>query len=98
LHELLPERTVFTASSGCRRSEVDPDAPNWKLIDEASRHLTSLGQTPFSRLDIYRLIWRDHPERQRASLDPTFQGMVSNASGGPASAWHSTAAGGAGTV
>lgn len=65
---------------------MDPDVPNWKLIDEASRHLTTVGRTPFSRMDVYRLIWRDHPERQRPSLDPTFQGMVSNASGGPASA------------
>ncbi len=60
-------------------------SPNWKLIDEATRSLTGRGCTPFTRQQVYEEIWRAHPERQRASLDPTFQGMVCNASGGPPS-------------
>ncbi len=61
-------------------------SPNWKLIDEATRSLTGRGCTPFTRQQVYEEIWRGHPECQRGSLDPTFQGMVSNASGGPPSA------------
>ncbi len=62
------------------------DPPNWQLIDEATRALTGHGLTPFSRQQVYEEIWKRHPERQRASLDPTFQGMIRNAAGGPASA------------
>jgi hypothetical protein len=58
------------------------------LILSAARALTSAGQTPFARIDVYRSIWERHPrsEHGRPALDPTFQGMVSNAPGGPPSA------------
>lgn len=59
---------------------------NWQLINEATRDLTGRGCTPFTRIQVYEEIWRRHPDRQRGSLDPTFQGMVANASGGPTSA------------
>jgi hypothetical protein len=61
---------------------------NWRLILQAARALTTAGQTPFTRIAVYEWIWarylrRDH---DRPSLDPTFQGMISNAPGGPPSA------------
>ncbi len=62
------------------------ETPNWKLIDEATRLLASRGLTPFTRDDVYREIWKQHPDRPRGSLDPTLQGMVRNAPGGPPSA------------
>ena len=62
------------------------ELPSWKMIDEASRALTGRGTVPFTRDDVYREIWRHHPERGRGSLDPVFQGMIANAPGGPASA------------
>lgn len=64
----------------------DSQTENWRLIIAATRDLTAHGRSPFSRIDVYRRLWRQHPERQRASLDPTFQGLVRNAPGGPASA------------
>jgi hypothetical protein len=62
--------------------------PNWELILQAARALTAAGQTPFTRQSVYEWIWRRHPrvDHDRPSLDPTFQGMVKNAPGGPASA------------
>ncbi len=60
---------------------------NWRLILEAAQALTASGQTPFTRLSIYEWIWHRYPRstHDRPSLDPTFQGMVRNASGGPKS-------------
>lgn len=64
------------------------ESPNWKLILDAARALTAAGQTPFTRISVYEWIWRRHPREQhdRPSLDPTFQGMIKNATGGPPSA------------
>jgi hypothetical protein len=61
---------------------------NWRLILEAARALTASGLTPFTRISVYEWIWRRYPRdaHDRPSLDPTFQGMVRNATGGPASA------------
>lgn len=61
---------------------------NWRLILEAARALTAAGQTPFTRLGVYQWIRRRYPrsEHDRPSLDPTFQGMTRNATGGPRSA------------
>ena len=61
---------------------------NWRLILEAARALTAAGQSPFTRVSVYEWIWRRHPRsaRDRPSLDPTFQGMIRNAPGGPAGA------------
>jgi hypothetical protein len=61
---------------------------NWKLILAAAQALTAAGQAPFTRQSVYEWIWRRHPRaaHDRPSLDPTFQGMVSNATGGPRSA------------
>jgi hypothetical protein len=61
---------------------------NWRLILEAARALTAAGQTPFTRISVYEWIWRRYPRdaHDRPSLDPTFQGMVRKATGGPASA------------
>jgi hypothetical protein len=60
---------------------------NWRLIFEAAQALTAAGQTPFTRISIYEWIWQRYPRssHDRPSLDPTFQGMVSNATGGPKS-------------
>ncbi len=60
-------------------------ATNWQLILGAARDLSARGQTSFTRVEVYRELWRGHPDRQRGSLDPTFQGMIANAPGGPAS-------------
>jgi hypothetical protein len=62
--------------------------PNWELILQAARSLTAGGQAPFTRQSVYEWIWRRHPraDHDRPSLDPTFQGMVKNAPGGPPSA------------
>jgi hypothetical protein len=64
------------------------DIQNWRLILQAARALTAAGQTPFTRISVYQWIWRRHSraEHDRPSLDPTFQGMTSNATGGPPSA------------
>ncbi|WP_420867465.1 DUF7669 domain-containing protein [Actinomadura bangladeshensis] len=63
-------------------------AENWRLILQAASALTAAGQTPFTRIAIYEWIWARYPRRDhdRPSLDPTFQGMISNAPGGPPSA------------
>src|SRR5258708_4732378 len=60
---------------------------NWRLILGAARALTAAGQSPFTRISVYEGIWRRYPrgEHDRPSLDPTFQGMIRNAPGGPAS-------------
>ena len=60
---------------------------NWRLMLEAARALTAGGQTPFTRIRVYEWIWRRYPQsrRDRPSLDPTFQGMVRGATGGPKS-------------
>jgi hypothetical protein len=65
------------------------DIQNWRLILQAARALTAATeQTPFTRISVYQRIWRRHSraEHDRPSLDPTFQGMTSNATGGPPSA------------
>lgn len=61
---------------------------NWRLILQAARALTAAGQAPFSRISVYEWIWRRHPREQhdRPSLDPIFQGMTKNSTGGPPSA------------
>ena len=61
--------------------------PNWRLIMDAASALTASGQTPFTRASVYQWIWRRYPrgEHDRPSLDPTFQGMIGNAPGGPPS-------------
>jgi hypothetical protein len=63
-------------------------AENWRLILAAARALTAVGQTPFTRIGVYKWIWERYPSREhgRPSLDPTFQGMIRNATGGPPSA------------
>lgn len=59
---------------------------NWRLILEAARALTAAGQAPFTRISVYEWIWRRYPRsHDRPSLDPTFQGMVGGATGGPKS-------------
>lgn len=61
---------------------------NWRLIVAAARALTAAGQAPFSRIAVYQWIWSRHAraDHDRPTLDPTFQGMVGNAPGGPQSA------------
>lgn len=59
---------------------------NAELIRSAAQSLTARGVTPFSRIDVYKEIWKADPDRQRGSLDPNFQGLITNAPGGPASA------------
>lgn len=61
---------------------------NWRLIADAATALTAAGQTPFTRQAVYEWIWKRYTraEHDRPSLDPTFQGMVKNATGGPPSA------------
>ncbi|WP_424529021.1 DUF7669 domain-containing protein [Sphaerisporangium viridialbum] len=61
---------------------------NWRLILQAARALTTAGQTPFTRIAVYEWIWARylHRDHDRPSLDPTFQGVISNAPGGPPSA------------
>lgn len=61
---------------------------NCRLIVAAARALTAAGQTPFTRIRVYEWIWARYERREhdRPSLDPTFQGMISNAPGGPPSA------------
>jgi hypothetical protein len=56
---------------------------NWRLIIQAGRALTAAGQAPFTRIAVYKWIWSRYPRREhdRPSLDPTLQGMVSNAWG-----------------
>lgn len=60
---------------------------NWELILQAARALTDAEQTPFTRQSVYEWIWRRHrrEDHDRPSLDPTFQGMIKNAPGGPPS-------------
>ncbi len=64
------------------------DSANWRLILQAAQALTSARQTPFTRQSVYGWIWRRYPrvDHDRPSLDPTFQGMIKNAPGGPPSA------------
>jgi hypothetical protein len=66
---------------------VTGSPPNWRLILDAAEELTASGQAPFTRATVYEWIWRRHPrsEHKRPSLDPSFQGMVGNAPGGPPS-------------
>jgi hypothetical protein len=72
-----------------RRGGGMAEAPeNWRLILAGAQALTAAGQTPFTRIGVYEWIWERYPrdEHDRPSLDPTFQGMVRNATGGPRSA------------
>lgn len=64
------------------------NSANWQLILQAARALTAAGQAPFTRQSVYQWIWQRHPRanHDRPSLDPTFQGMIKNAPGGPPSA------------
>jgi hypothetical protein len=61
---------------------------NWRLILQAASTLTAAGQKPFTRITVYQWIWSRYPRKDhdRPSLDPTFQGMIQNAPGGPRSA------------
>lgn len=61
--------------------------PNWQLILKAAEALTASDQVPFTRVSVYEWIWRRYPrgDHDRPSLDPTFQGMIGNAPGGPPS-------------
>lgn len=72
------------------RDEIaTPERPqNWWLIHAGASALTAAGQTPFTRIGVYEWVWERYPAREhgRPSLDPTFQGMVRNATGGPPSA------------
>ncbi len=67
--------------------DVTMGTQNWRLIVTAARALTAAKQTPFSRIAVYQWIWARHPraDHDRPTLDPTFQGMVENAPGGPPS-------------
>jgi len=71
-----------------RGSELANGTQNWRLILAAACALTFAGQTPFTRIGVYEWIWDRYPrsEHDRPSLDPTFQGMVIGATGGPKSA------------
>jgi hypothetical protein len=66
---------------------MDSKIENWRLILDAAQALTATGRTPFTRIEIYEWIWERYPRgsHDRPSLDPTFQGMVRNATGGPRS-------------
>jgi hypothetical protein len=68
--------------------DVTMGTENWRLIVAAARALSAAGQAPFSRIAVYQWIWSRHPraDHDRPTLDPTFQGMVENAPGGPRSA------------
>jgi hypothetical protein len=81
---------IYDDGAGHEEAEavVAEGTENWRLILEAARALTAAGQTPFTRISVYEWIWRRYPRRDhdRPSLDPTFQGMVRNATGGPQSA------------
>jgi hypothetical protein len=76
------------AARGRSPSPAGEDSPNWRLILEAARALTATGQSPFTRISVYQWIWQRYPRgaHDRPSLDPTFQGMIKNAAGGPPSA------------
>ena len=66
-----------------------PQSPhNWQLILAAACALTAAGETQFTRIGVYEWIWARYlrSEHDRPALDPTFQGMVRNATGGPPSA------------
>jgi hypothetical protein len=68
--------------------DVTVGTPNWRLILAAARVLTAAGRSPFTRIAVYQWIWTRHPQadHDRPTLDPTFQGMIENAPGGPPSA------------
>ena len=72
---------------GAKRRMMPEGTENWRLILQAARALTAAGQTPFTRISVYEWIWRRYPQssHDRPSLDPTFQGMVRGATGGPKS-------------
>jgi hypothetical protein len=83
LNQHHPTRDEFRAGE-----DVTMGTENWRLILAAARALTAAGKTPFTRIAVYQWIWSRHPrdEHDRPTLDPTFQGMVENAPGGPQSA------------
>lgn len=66
---------------------VSDGIPNWELILQGARALTDSEQVPFTRQSVYEWIWRRYSreDHDRPSLDPTFQGMIRNAPGGPPS-------------
>jgi hypothetical protein len=68
--------------------ELNAGIENWRLIRAAARALTAAGKAPFTRIAVYKWIWSRHPraDHDRPTLDPTFQGMIKNAPGGPQSA------------
>lgn len=68
-------------------ADIAVGTQNWRLILAAARALTAAGRSPFSRIAVYQWIWSRHPQadHDRPTLDPTFQGMIENAPGGPPS-------------
>jgi len=92
LPEVGPEALLHQNQSVHHETEDGQDmtmgTENWRLIVAAARALTAAGQTPFSRIAVYQWIWSRHlpADHDRPTLDPTFQGMVENAPGGPRSA------------
>lgn len=80
--------TVEAAASQWAGQGMAGQTENWRLILAAAQALTAAGQAPFTRASVYEWIWQRYPRdsHDRPSLDPTFQGMVRNATGGPRSA------------
>ena len=86
-----PQTRVADGGAAARGPSPGPaaeDTPNWRLILEAARALTATGKSPFTRISVYQWIWQRYPREahDRPTLDPTFQGMIKNAAGGPPSA------------
>jgi hypothetical protein len=80
--------SLLQSQCGSADAELRDGLTNSALILAAARALTAAGHSEFSRIDVYDWIWERYPrsEHERSSLDPTFQGMVRNAPGGPPSA------------
>src|SRR5438067_12270592 len=62
---------------------VGRNQPIWSIVRDAAQRLTDRGRVPFSRLELLEEVRHELPSLQRATFDPTVQGMTSNAIGGP---------------
>lgn len=58
------------------------ERPNWELIKAATEELAARSQLPFTRKQLIEQLQKQHPDRQRGSLDPMIQGMTVNLKGG----------------
>lgn len=58
------------------------EMPIWRLVELAAKELTKLGQSPFQRGDLIKIVRRSRANCGEGSINPIIQGMTDNLRGG----------------